>query len=106
MSSAQKVEIQLLGQKIALKASESNPELLKEIVELVSSKVKSAEKRAKGGIASQVLLLALMEIAEEYVKAKHRTIHFKREVGEKSENLNQVLVGILEGDNSEYSGQS
>jgi cell division protein ZapA (FtsZ GTPase activity inhibitor) len=106
MSSSQKVEIQLLGQKVSLKASESDPALLKEIVELVSSKVKSAEKRTKGGIASQVLLLALLEIAEEYVKAKHRTIHFKREVGEKSENLNQVLVGIMEGDNSEYSGQS
>jgi cell division protein ZapA (FtsZ GTPase activity inhibitor) len=106
MSSSQKVEIQLLGQKISLKASESDPVLVKEIVELVSSKVKSAEKRSKGGIASQILLLALLEIAEEYVKAKHRTIHFKREVGEKSENLNQVLVGIMEGDNSEYSGQS
>ena len=106
MSSSQKVEIQLLGQKISLKASESDPVLVKEIVELVSSKVKSAEKRSKGGIASQILLLALLEIAEEYVKAKHRTIHFKREVGEKSENLNQVLVGIMEGDNSEYSVQS
>lgn len=106
MSSAQKVEIQLLGQKIALKASETDPQLLKEITELVGTKIKSAEKRTKSGIASQVLLLAMMEIAEEYVKAKHRTIHFKREVGEKSDSLNQVLVGILEGENSEYTGQS
>jgi cell division protein ZapA (FtsZ GTPase activity inhibitor) len=96
MKSQKKVEIDLLGQKIILRASEDDPELLSEIMELVRTKVKSAEKRTKGAAAQQVLLLAMMEIAEEYVKAKHRTIQFKREVGDRSDNLLKVIENELQ----------
>jgi cell division protein ZapA (FtsZ GTPase activity inhibitor) len=94
VKSQNKVELSVLGKKINLRASEDDPELLAEITELVNTKIKSAERRMKSGEASQILLLALMEIAEEYVKAKHRTIQFKREVGEKSEHL----LGIIENE--------
>jgi cell division protein ZapA (FtsZ GTPase activity inhibitor) len=94
MKSQSKIELSVLGKKISLRASENDPELLKEISELVGTKIKSAEKRVKGGIASQVLLLALVEIAEEYVKAKHRTIQFKRDVSERSEHL----LGVIENE--------
>jgi cell division protein ZapA (FtsZ GTPase activity inhibitor) len=93
MASQNKIEIELLGQKIVMRTSESNSELLEEILDLVRTKVKSAEKRIKTNAPNQVLLLALMEVTEEYVKAKHRTIQFKREVGEKSEHLLQMLEG-------------
>jgi cell division protein ZapA (FtsZ GTPase activity inhibitor) len=94
MKPQNKVELSILGKKVSLRASEGDPELLAEITELVNTKVKSAEKRIKSGVSSQILLLALMEIAEEYVKAKHRTIHFKREVGDTSEHL----LGIIENE--------
>jgi cell division protein ZapA (FtsZ GTPase activity inhibitor) len=94
MKSQNKVELSVLGKKISLRASESDPELLAEITELVNTKITSAEKRIKSGVSSQILLLALMEIAEEYVKAKHRTIQFKREVGERSEHL----LGVIENE--------
>ena len=91
MTTQNTFEIELLGQKIVMRTSESNSELLEEILDLVRTKVKGAEKRIKADAPNQVLLLALMEVAEEYVKAKHRTIRFKREVGERSDHLLQVI---------------
>jgi hypothetical protein len=96
MNSQEKIEIQLLGQKISLRASETDPELLNEIVSLVRTKLKGAEKRTRGGVPHQVLLIALMELAEEYVKAKYRTLSLKREIGDKSDGLLRILEDELQ----------
>jgi cell division protein ZapA (FtsZ GTPase activity inhibitor) len=90
-SKPQSVEIKLAGQKIVLKASEADPELVREIVELVSVKIKNAEKRGKGNSPHQVALVALLDLAEEYIKAKRRTFAFKREMNDRSENLMKIL---------------
>ena len=67
--------MKLAGQKIVLKASHGDPDLIREIVDLVSVKLKNAEKRGKGTAAHQVALVALMDLAEEYIRAKHRTLN-------------------------------
>ena len=94
-SKTQSVEIRLAGQKIVLKASESDPELVREIVELVSVKIKNAEKRGKGTSPHQIALVALLDLAEEYVKAKRRTSAFKREINDRSDHLMKILESEL-----------
>ena len=91
----QVTEIRLCGQKIPLKARESDPALIREVIELVSSKIKAAEKRSRGAAPHIVSLLALMDIAEEYINAKHRTSAFKREMNDRSDSLMRLLDSEL-----------
>ncbi len=90
---AQSIEIRLLGQRIALKTAEGDPEQIQQVVDLVTSLLKQAEGRSpKGSAPHHVTLVALMDLASEYVKAKKRTIELKNRVEEKS----QKLLGLLE----------
>jgi cell division protein ZapA (FtsZ GTPase activity inhibitor) len=90
MASGQ-LELQLFGQKIRLKhkaASSEDPELVERIVKLVQKKVKEAEARAPVAAAPHhVAVIALLDLAAEYLQAKARTEDFKREVDLKSAAL-------------------
>ncbi len=86
------VEIKLLGQRVVLKSSELDPETVQQVVKLVSTKLTEAENRSKGAAPHQIALLALLDLAEEYLQAKARTQDFKTRVDEKT---NQLL-GFLE----------
>ena len=87
MTRSQSIEVNLLGQKIALKSTESDPEVIQAIFQLVSKKLGEAESRARGAAAHQVALLALLDLAEEYVKARKRTLDFKQQLDDKSSKL-------------------
>jgi cell division protein ZapA (FtsZ GTPase activity inhibitor) len=95
MMKANSIELKVLGQKIALKTTESNPELIQEVVDLVTSKIKLAESRVKGAAAHQVTLLAILDLAEEYIGAKRRTADFKKSVTEKSSYLLDLIEAEL-----------
>jgi hypothetical protein len=89
-------EIRLLGQKISLKinskSNEPDPHLVQDILELVSKKLQDAETKSKSGQAPhQIALLALLDLAEEYVRAKRRTLEYQSAVIEKSERLRGLL---------------
>ncbi len=94
-SISKSVEIKLAGQKIVLKATESDPDLVREIVDLVNVKLKNAEKRGKAAAAHQVALIALLDLAEEYIRAKRRTADFKREMNSRSDSLMRILESEL-----------
>jgi cell division protein ZapA (FtsZ GTPase activity inhibitor) len=81
------VELKLLGQKLVLRPSETDPELIKEVIELVTKKVTEAESRTKTAAAHQIALLALLDLAEEYCKAKRRTRDYQRDVEDKTGKL-------------------
>jgi cell division protein ZapA (FtsZ GTPase activity inhibitor) len=90
-----KIEIKLLGQKIALKAPGTDPDHAREVVGLVAERLAHAEKRSKAGTAShQVALLALLDLADEYIQARERTREFKRDIQEKSGKL----AGLIESE--------
>lgn len=92
----QSMEINLCGQRILIKASEIESELSDQVIELVSRKLEEAEARttSKTVAAHQIVLLALLDVAKEYIQAKQRTVEFKRKISVKS---NQVL-GLIESD--------
>lgn len=85
------IEINLLGQRIALKAIESDTEMTSQVIELVTARLKEAEIRSKGGAAHQVTLLALFDLAEEYIQAKKRTLEYQGRVQSSSQRLSTLL---------------
>lgn len=86
----QTVELEFMGQKLAIKSqgkSPSDTELLKEAVAIASLKLKDVENRSKTAVAHQVALLALLEMCEEYLKAKRRAGEMRERVIEKTRTL-------------------
>jgi hypothetical protein len=93
MQKIRPVEIKLQGQKIVLRSAEADQQLVDEIVELVASKLSDVEKRTIGkGVAShQIALLAMMELAGDYIRAKRNTIDFKKQVEERSARVLDLI---------------
>jgi cell division protein ZapA (FtsZ GTPase activity inhibitor) len=89
----QTVELKILGQKIVLKSGEQyQPEFVSEVIELVSKKLQEAEQRTKGlAAAHYVAVLALMDLAEDYLKAKKLVSEHQQAILAKSEELSQLL---------------
>lgn len=86
----QTVETEFLGQKLVLK-TEGDPSFVQEVVDLASLKVKEAEGRAKGAAPHQVALLAVMDLAEDYLRAKKKATDYRSELGEKASHLLQLI---------------
>lgn len=96
MAKAQQIELKVLGQKVTLRTSEGDPKKVREVVDLVSSKLKAAEKRAPRTIAPhQLTLLALLDLAEDYLSAKDKTQSFKKKVDERSTELLNLIEAQL-----------
>ncbi|MCM2278376.1 MAG: cell division protein ZapA [Oligoflexia bacterium] len=99
MPKSEALEIKLLGQRIALKATQTDPVRTREVVEFVSAKLRKAEKRAPKGLVSphQVALLALLELADEYLEAREKTSVFKEEIERRSSRLLSIIESELGG---------
>lgn len=85
------MEFTVCGQRIPVKASQVDPELLAELERLVGNKLKDAERRAARLAPHQVVLLALVDLANDYVQARRKTSEFKRSVTEKSGEIIATL---------------
>lgn len=91
LSTNSPIEIRLLGEKISLKSS-GDPELVKEVIEIVRIRIREAEKRVRGTVPPHhVAMIALLEMAEEYVQAKHRALNYRSQVDEKTRELSHLI---------------
>jgi hypothetical protein len=86
------IEITVLGQKLSFKplerAGDMDAELIREVAELVQTRIDEAQRRhTRAQSPHQITLLALMDLGAEYVKAKRRTVEYKRHVDLKSSEL-------------------
>jgi len=84
------IEIRLLGQKIVLKSG-GDPEAIRDVMDLVTSKLNEAETRSRSVVPHHVALLALLDLAEEYLQAKKRASDHQKRVEEKSSHLISLL---------------
>lgn len=85
-------EIRLCGQKIVVKNSESDPELNQEIISIVAARIEAAEARFKSTkTPHQVVLLALLDLAEEYARAKRRVRDFQSDIETRSERILDLI---------------
>jgi cell division protein ZapA (FtsZ GTPase activity inhibitor) len=90
----QSVEIELLGQKLTVK-TESDPRTVKEVVELVQGRLKHAQERTRGAAPHQLALLALLDLAEDYVSAKYKVAEHRKKINEKSSELFNLIDSEL-----------
>jgi cell division protein ZapA (FtsZ GTPase activity inhibitor) len=96
-------EIRLLGQRIPLKTTDNDPEFTAEVIELVSNRLEAVEKRLTGQKSRhQVTLLALLDLAEEYVRAKKRTAQYKSEIEARAAELEAKLQSSLHSNPCTY----
>ncbi|MEN9723467.1 MAG: Cell division protein ZapA [Pseudomonadota bacterium] len=85
------VEVDILGERLKLRASE-DPSLVSEVAEIVRCRLHEANRRLSGSPnKNRVLLLALIDLAEEYVKAKQRTVAHRMKVNAK---LSEVRASL------------
>jgi len=92
VSKSQTVEVRLSGQKIVLKTAESvDPSQVKAVMELVTQRIGAVEARNSNLAPHHTALLALVDLAEEYLAAKRRTENFKQEISSKSSQLLSLI---------------
>ncbi len=84
------IEVRLLGQRISLR-THGEPEIVNEVVALVSQLLENAEKRSSAPVSHHVALLALLDLAEEYVRAKKRASVQQQKMDEKSSELRKLI---------------
>ena len=84
------VEVELRGQKISLKTS-GDPEMTREVLDLVAKKIKKIEEKNLILPAHQVALLALLDLGEDYVLAKKRFATHRAKVESSSQELFKIL---------------
>ncbi len=92
-------ELDLLGQKIVLKANAnsagdaSKDVATQDVIDLVNIRIKEATRRlGKTASPSHVAILALVDMAEEYSRAKKRADSYRKAMDKKSEEI----LGFLE----------
>ena len=101
------IDFNFLGQKVVLK-TEGDPALVKDVVALAKLMLKDAERRSKNVAPHQVALLALMDLAEEYVKARARLAEYKQEMNAISVEVMGLLAeaSVPSGDDEEGAGSA
>lgn len=91
------IEIPLMGQKIILK-TKADPKLVKEVTVLVLASLAAAEKRVKNANAPHLAaLLALFDVAEDYVEAKRKIQEHQSEILAKVQQLQSWVDAELGG---------
>jgi hypothetical protein len=90
MNTDQPQEIQFMGQKIQLRAPGKDAQSTREVVELVAGLLEGAEKRFDTRLTPmpyQVVLLALLDLAEDYLEAKRKVVEHQQKIEEKTAEL-------------------
>ena len=88
------VEFDVLGEKLVVTAAE-DPEIVQEVAELVKLRLQESRRRLslKTPTPSRqnVVLLALLDLAEEYVKSKRRTLVHRSKISSKLVEIRAML---------------
>jgi len=94
MSKPQTLELDFLGQKVILK-SEGDPEIVQEAIDVASLRLKDVARRTPGAASHQVALLALLDLAEEYVRSKRRAFDHKKKLEKRAQDLIHLVdIGL------------
>jgi hypothetical protein len=85
------IELKLMGQRIVLK-TQAESDRADEVTKLVKARIEMAEQRLKTGAAPQYsALLALFDLAEEYIEAKKRVARHQAEVRTTAQSLGRMF---------------
>ncbi len=80
-ASSDSIELKFGGEKISLRQTAGDSEFARQVTKLVTERLDAASVRVrKTAPAHQIALLALMDLAAEYLEAKRRTEAYMAEV--------------------------
>ena len=91
MMESHSMEVNFLGQRIRLKSSETGSQSIREVADFVMKKLGEAEERSRGGPAQQAALIALLDLAEEYLSAKKKTDQLLEAIRANSQKLEKLI---------------
>jgi len=81
----------ILGERLVIRSSE-DPDFVNEVAELVKLRLQEANRRLAGTPnKNRVLLLALLDLAEEYVKSKKRFLNQRAKVNARMADARRAL---------------
>lgn len=82
------VEVKIMGQKLQIR-SDSDEAYVEEIASLVDERIKGVASKTKSVASAQVVILAAMNIADEYLR-------YKKLNSEKNSALSEKIEAIIE----------
>ncbi|HTL10913.1 MAG TPA: cell division protein ZapA [Bdellovibrionota bacterium] len=86
--------IEILGQKVTVKSG-TDPEVVQEALRIAALKTADAQKRLPRSAPYQLALLALLDLAEDYVRSKRRTSDYRKRLDEKTAETLALIEGEL-----------
>ena len=94
MSDAQRVEVEILGQKYTIK-SEADPKYVRELAAYVDKRVKSVEGQIRGQDPVKALALAALYIADELFRAREELTKYEGDLPKRIGAMVDLLDAIV-----------
>ena len=85
-------EIVLKGQKVVFKHTDSDSQAA---IELAAAKIREAEERAPQAASHQIALLALVDLASQYLAARDRTDQYQKKVQAQIQEKSELIKDLL-----------
>jgi len=87
MSLGDSFDLHVRGKKLSVRA-EGDSEVVSDAVQVAQTKIDDAQKRlGERAPLQQVALLAILDLAEDYARAKKRTVEYRKRVDDKASSL-------------------
>jgi cell division protein ZapA len=96
MSEAQRVEVEILGQKYTIR-SEADPKYVKELAAYVEKRVKSVEGQIRGQDPVKALALAALYIADELFRAREDLSKYEGDLPKRIGAMVDLLDALAPG---------
>ena len=93
MSDAQRVEVEILGQKYTIK-SEADPKYVRDLATYVEKRVKSVEGQMRGQDPVKALALAALYIADELFRAREELSTYEGDLPKRIGAMVDILESI------------
>ncbi len=89
------VTVEIMGQRYPIKSA-LDFEYITHLAEYVDEKIQSATDHSTGGDAIRVTVLAALNIADEYFRAKDTDAHHETELQRRTDEIEQMVDRALE----------
>jgi cell division protein ZapA (FtsZ GTPase activity inhibitor) len=96
MSDAQRVEVEILGQKYTIK-SEADPKYVRDLAAYVEKRVKSVEGQMRGQDPIKALALAGLYIADELFQAREDLSQYEGDLPKRIGAMVDLLDALVPG---------
>ncbi len=96
MSEMQRVEVEILGQKYAIR-SEADPKYVKDLAAYVEKRVKGVEGQIRGQDPVKALALAALYIADELFRAREDLTKYEGDLPKRIGAMVDLLDAIAPG---------